>query len=95
MAIEAINMLQLCTANFLYPWFLINLKLRSSSFRLHQDFSTLMDQMLFFPNSTGHWPQLQKGGYIYLSYDVRSGSDITPCNKIHKPPVVYRFSNIM
>ena len=29
---------------------------------------------------------------IHLSHDVSSGSDITPCNKIHKPLVVYRFS---
>ena len=27
-----------------------------------------------------------------LSYDVASGSEITPCNKIDKPQVVYRFS---
>ena len=27
-----------------------------------------------------------------LSYDVASGSDITPCNKIDKPLVVYRFT---
>ena len=32
----------------------------------------------------------------YLSYDVASGSEITPCNKICKPLVVYRFSrNVM
>ena len=30
MAIETTNMLQLYTANFLYPWFLIILKLRST-----------------------------------------------------------------
>ena len=31
-----------------------------------------------------------------LSYDVSSGSEITPCNKIDKPLVVYRFSgNVM
>ena len=31
-----------------------------------------------------------------LSYDVSSGSEITPCNKICKPLVVYRFSgNVM
>ena len=31
-----------------------------------------------------------------LSYDIASGSEITPCNKIDKPLVVYRFSgNIM
>ena len=41
--------------------------------------------------------------YIYnymsvtcLSYDVASGSEITPCNKIDKPLVVYRFTgNVM
>ena len=32
----------------------------------------------------------------YLSYDVESGSEITPCNKIYKPLVVYRFTgNVM
>ena len=31
-----------------------------------------------------------------LSYDVASESEITPCNKICKPLVVYRFSgNVM
>ena len=33
---------------------------------------------------------------LLLSYDVASGSEITPCNKICKPLVVYRFSgNVM
>ena len=33
---------------------------------------------------------------LYLSYDVASGSEITPCNKIDKPLVVYRFTgNVM
>ena len=27
-----------------------------------------------------------------LSHDVASGSEITPCNKMDKPLVVYRFS---
>ena len=31
-----------------------------------------------------------------LSYDVASGSEITPCNKIDNPLVVYRFTgNVM
>ena len=31
-----------------------------------------------------------------LSYDVAPGSEITPCNKIDKPLVVYRFTgNVM
>ena len=33
---------------------------------------------------------------IILSHDVESGSEITPCNKIDKPLVVYRFTgNVM
>ena len=40
-------------------------------------------------------------GYVcsfegFLSYDVASGSEITPCNKIDKPLVIYRFmGNVM
>ena len=30
--------------------------------------------------------------YLILSHDVASESDITQCNKIDKPQVVYRFS---
>ena len=34
--------------------------------------------------------------YTILSYDVVPESEITPCNKIDKPPVVYRFTgNVM
>ena len=35
--------------------------------------------------------------YIYhiLSYDIATGSEIMPCNKINRPLVVYRFSNII
>ena len=29
--------------------------------------------------------------FSILSHDVASGSDITPCNEIDKPLVVYRF----
>ena len=32
---------------------------------------------------------------IIISYDVTSGSEITPCNKIDKPLVVYKFINVM
>ena len=33
---------------------------------------------------------------IRFSYDVASGSEITPCNKIDKPLVVFRFTgNVM
>ena len=30
----------------------------------------------------------------HLSHDVASGSDIMSCNKIDKPLLVYRFSNV-
>ena len=34
--------------------------------------------------------------YQNFSYDVASGSEITSCNKIDKPLVVYRFTeNVM
>ena len=34
--------------------------------------------------------------YFILSYEVASGSEITPCTKIDKPLEVYRFSgNVM
>ena len=32
--------------------------------------------------------------YDHLSHDIVSGSHIMPCNKIDKPLVVYRFSNV-
>ena len=31
---------------------------------------------------------------VILSNDITSGSDIKPCNKIDKPQVVYRFSDV-
>ena len=37
-----------------------------------------------------------KHSELILSYDDASGSEITPCNKIDKPLVVYRFTgNVM
>ena len=33
---------------------------------------------------------------LYHNYDVASGSEITPCNKIDRPVVVYRITgNVM
>ena len=32
--------------------------------------------------------------YTFLSHEVAPGSDITPCNKIDKPLVVYGFRNV-
>ena len=33
---------------------------------------------------------------IHLLYDIASGNEITPCNRIDKPLVVYRFTgNVM
>ena len=38
----------------------------------------------------------EKRKLSYLSYDVAPGSEITLCNKINKPLVVYRFTgNVM
>ena len=37
--------------------------------------------------------KLNIANYI-LSHDVAPGIDITPCNKIDKPQVVYRFSTV-
>ena len=40
--------------------------------------------------------ELTKMSLCILSSDVASGSEITPCNKIDKPLVVYRFTgNVM
>ena len=40
------------------------------------------------------WSDVQE--YIFLSYNVASGSEKMPCNKICKPLVVYRFlGNVM
>ena len=62
MKTKATNRLKLYTANFLYPWFLINLKWRSSSFRLHQVFTTLMVQMIFFQIQQAPGPDFIKVG---------------------------------
>ena len=46
---------------------------------------------VFFLQSYG-----RVNSYFYLSYDVASESKLTPCNKIDKPQVVYRFTgNVM
>ena len=58
-------------------------------------------QNLTHPDIHSH--QMESGSTVYayeaelhLSYDVASGSEITPCNKINKPLVVYRFTgNVM
>ena len=62
MAIEATNMLQFYTAIFLYPWLEINLKLRSSSFRLHQVFPTIEGPNAFFQIQQAPGPDFRKVG---------------------------------
>ena len=59
---EATNMLQLYNANFLNPWFSINLKLRSRSFRLRQVFQTLMVKMHFSQIQQAPGPDFRKVG---------------------------------
>ena len=58
-----------------------------SDFRLHDDPGIKLSSLgrcLMFVLSWVH--------YGILSYDVASGSEITPCNKIDKPLVVYTFT---
>ena len=43
-------------------------------------------------NITNCWLLILFKIYMYLLYDVASGSEITPCNKICKPLVFYRFT---
>ena len=51
---------------------------------------------LFHPHTSNRFFFLLTIKYHILSYDVDSGSEITPCNKIDKPLVVYRFTgNVM
>ena len=47
-----------------------------------------------FVHGVEHFIELLKYHIEYqsLPYDVASGSKITPCNKIDKPLVVYRFT---
>ena len=59
----------------------INLSRQKQNYRFY-----LFDKSWYFPAKH----------VICLSYDVASGSEITPCNKIDKPLVVYRFTaNVM
>ena len=41
------------------------------------------------------YTQTETVNYSCLSYDFASGSEITPCNKICKPLVVYRISETL
>ena len=51
------------------------------------------EQGLIYQTSKLRW---LNSNYSSLQHDIASGSDITPCNKIDKPLVVYRFSvNLM
>ena len=61
---------------------------------------TQFEGLILYGDSTGCdemvLPHNQTQQDMILSYDVASGSEITPCNKICKPLVVYRFSgNVM
>ena len=52
--------------------------------------------IVVFPDHTHLLFDINKDYFkIHLSYDVASGSEITPCNKIDKPLVVYRFTGNM
>ena len=87
MAIVATNVLQLYTASFLYPWFLINIKLEVQFFLSFPNFN---DLNAFFPNSIGPWPQLQKHRKIHVvdyksqNYTCNLGHAIERSSKILK-----------
>ena len=53
----------------------------------HQCFKT--DNLIVCQNDL---KQVTEQTLLHLSYDVASGSEITPCNKIDKPLVVNRFT---
>ena len=58
----------------------------------HFVFTTAVSRAKFWPLK-----YIEKREYcclfsIVYHYDVASGSEITPCNKIDKPLVVYRFT---
>ena len=60
--------------------------------------NSLSHFLLVCPSVTGKVRRKKVNAMFYnnLSYDVASGSEITPCNKIDKPLVVYRFTgNVM
>ena len=57
------------------------------------DYLNFNDFSVVFPNFVSNgWNLMKLTLNKYLSYDVASGSEITPCNKICKPLVVYRFT---
>ena len=72
--------------------------------RMHIDLDWLLfkfdERILVFLKSDSFYlpsaKNTKNGGESILSYDVASGSEITPCNKVDKPLVVYRFTgNVM
>ena len=67
------------------------------------EFSLINNNMVFTVHQNTHLTVSRmkrvkkvKIPFCLLSHDVVSGSEITPCNKIDKPLVVYRFTgNVM
>ena len=64
----------------------------SSDYQHFQKQSDLGLYCLSRPFRQGTSVEILETYTIHLSYDVASGNEITPCNKICKPLVVYRFS---
>ena len=58
-----------------------------------QKFTTLLVNLVNVHASKAFW---KSGSFqcFVMSHDVASGAYITPCNKIDKSLVVYRFSNV-
>ena len=55
-----------------------------------QDIAVELDKIS--PRWSLQGERTEVGVYYVLSYDVASGSEIMPCNKICKPLMVYRFT---
>ena len=80
----------------------MNLRLCNKKVIIHGRGAIQVTCILALDSHVGHWAKAL--GPIWLSqcqyarsynnlyYDVASGSEIPPCNKIDQPLVVYRFS---
>ena len=82
-------------------YLLVRLNFRSFHLYYSQNRSALLcklkrDNSLLTIYSVNYFTMLIAIADLFLSYDVASGSEITPCNEIDKPLVVYRFTgNVM
>ena len=102
---SAVQLLESTLRYFMYPE-ASNNHLQQKSFAdfhlLTEDFNFYLSRLdvkinkYLYEEKSPKFPLFATIALDYLSYDVASGSEITPCNKICKPLVVYRFTgNVM